>query len=121
MKRLFLAAMVASLTGCAAQMDDLRARDANESFVVKAPLECLYEKGVEHATGMLGMSEPRFTMFINQQAGNAWFRQPLTLVELKRVSADSTVVSRRQTGSAEAFGQANDLMDFFQKNPCKAS
>ncbi|MEZ2310771.1 hypothetical protein AB6809_29425 [Paraburkholderia sp. RCC_158] len=99
-------------------MEDLRATGANETFTVAAPLSCLYEKGVEHTAGANSFSEPPFTSFINRTGDSAWFRQPLTLVELKQVSANETAVDRRQTGSASAFGQANDLLHYLKSNPC---
>jgi len=118
LKQLLFAVMVASLSGCTVPIDELRARDPNESFIVQAPLKCLYDKGVEHTAASSDTTEPRFTSSLDQPAGAAWFRQPLTLVELSRVSDNATAITRHQTGSAEAVSQADDLMAFFQSNPC---
>jgi hypothetical protein len=118
LKKVLYAAVVVTLMGCAVSIDKLRARDPNESFIVQASLKCLYDRGVEHTSASSGTEEPRFTSSIDEPAGAAWFRQPLTLVELTRVSANATAIARHQTGSAEAVDQADDLMAFFQSNPC---
>jgi hypothetical protein len=110
------------LSGCSApKIAEMRGMESNVSFTVAAPLECLYQQGVERTAGGLNMTEPPFTAFINAQAGTAFFRQPLTLVELKRTPSGETDITRRQTSSAALFGQANDLVAFLKTNPCAES
>ena len=111
--------VMVALTGCAIpQISELQAISPNEEFVVQAPLNCLYEKGIEHVSSYIGMTEPRFTWYINLNQSYAWFRQPLTLVELHTKTEGATQVRRSQTASAEGFGQGTDLVEFLKTNPC---
>lgn len=114
-------ACVVILAGCAApQISELRATAPVDQFTVSAPVPCLYEQAVEHVSSYLGLSEPKFQTYINGTGTEAWLRQPLTLIELKAAGSTTTVVSRRQTSSAHALGQADDLMAFLSGNPCNA-
>lgn len=111
--------LMVAITGCATpQLSELKAISPNEEFIVQAPLNCLYDKGVEHVSSYIGMAEPQFTWYVNSNYSYAWFRQPLTLVELQAKSERATQVRRSQTASAEAFGQGNDLIEFLKANPC---
>jgi hypothetical protein len=109
----------ALLSACAVpQTSELRSQPANAQLQVNASIECLYNKGVERVSSYSGMSEPRFTWYMDATRTSAWFRQPLTLVELRSLSPGITEVRRSQTSSASAFGQGNDLLAFLQSNPC---
>lgn len=113
------AGLTCGLAGCAApQIGELRATPPTDEITVSAPLPCLYEKGAERVYSYLGMTEPKFQGYINSTGTDAWFRQPLTLVELHAKAPAETVVRRRQTPSAAALGQAGDLMQYLSKNPC---
>src|SRR5260370_34290494 len=101
--------MVASLSGCTVPIDELRARDPNESFIVQAPLKCLYDKGIEHTAASSDATEPGFTSSLDQPAGAAWFRQPLTLVELSRMSDNASAITRHPKGSTEADSRDDNL------------
>ena len=90
--------LIVAMTGCATpQVSELRAIYPNEEFTVPAPLDCLYDKGVEHVSTYIGMSELRFTWYVNSNYSYGWFRQPLTLVELQAKSESVTEVRRSQT------------------------
>lgn len=108
-----------SLSGCSIpQIEDLRTLPHNSKFQVTGSLDCVYGKGVEQVSSYIGMSEPKFTWFISEGKQYAWFRQPLTIVELRTVGVNVTEVQRKQTPSAEIFGQGNDLLIYFKTNPC---
>lgn len=110
------------MAGCAApQISELRAIPPTDQIVITATLPCLYEKGVERVSSYLGMSEPKFQSYANGSGTEAWFRQPLTLVELRATAPNETTIFRRQTTSAAAFGQADDLMAYLSKNPCSGT
>ena len=110
---------LAIVSGCSIpQVQDLRAMPPNERFIIQAPLACLYDRGVEHVSSYIGMNEPRFTWYTDSKNQYAWFRQPLTLVELEKKSNLTTEVRRSQTSSASSFGQANELIEFLKANPC---
>jgi hypothetical protein len=67
----------ALLSGCAIpQIDELRSMPPNAQFVVPVPLICLYNSGVEHVSSYIGMTEPRFTWYLDATQRYAWFRQP---------------------------------------------
>lgn len=100
------------------QIQELRSTPPNERFTVQAPLQCLYDKGVEHVSSYIGMSEPEFTWYLDPNREYAWFRQPLTLIELKVKPNNTTEVSRSQTPSAQSFGQGEELIKFLKSNPC---
>lgn len=107
------------MSACAIpQIQELRSTPPNERFTVLAPLECLQGKGVEHVSSYIGLSEPRFTWNLDSNRQYAWFRQPLTLVELKAKPNNVTEVSRSQTPSAKNFGQGDELIKFLKSNPC---
>jgi hypothetical protein len=109
----------ASLTACAIpKIQELRSTPPNERFAVQAPLGCLYDKGVEHVSSYIGMTEPKFTWYFDPSRHYAWFRQPLTLVELEAKSSHVTEVRRAQTPSAQSFGQGDELVKFLKANPC---
>lgn len=113
--------VVTFLAGCAGpQIDDLRSQSPNAQFQVNAPIECLYDKGVEHASSYLGMSEPKFSWYIDSNRKYAWFRQPLTLVELRSIGPSSTEVRRSQTSSADALGQGGDLLAYLSSGQCSS-
>jgi len=120
LRRNFLYISVAAmLSGCSIpQIDDLRSLSPNTKFQVTGTTFCIYTKSVEHVSSYIGMSEPKFTWFISDDKRHAWFRQPLTLVELKSSSDQTTEVLRKQTSSAQAFGQGDDLLAFIKNNPC---
>lgn len=112
--------LLVAVTGCATpQINELKAIPPNEEFIVYAPLDCLYDKSVEHVSSYIGMSEPRFTWYVNSSYSYGWFRQPLTLVELQAKSEYATQVRRSQTVSASVLGQGNDLIKFLKANPCQ--
>jgi hypothetical protein len=90
----------------------------NAQFVVPAPLICLYNSGVEHVSSYIGMTEPRFTWYLDATQQYAWFRQPLTLIELEAKSTTGTEIRRLQTASASALGQGNTLLQYLRANPC---
>ena len=107
------------MSSCAVpQIQDLRSIPPNKRFVVHAPLGCLYNQGVEHVSSYLGMNEPKFSWYLALDHQYAWFRQPLTLIELKAKSDRVTEVRRSQTPSAQGFGQGDDLIEFLKSNPC---
>ena len=107
------------MSACAIpQIQELRSTPPNERFTVDAPLGCLYDKGVEHVSSYIGMSEPKFTWYLDPDHQYAWFRQPLTLVELKAKLNNVTEVRRSQTPSAQSFGQGDELIKFLKSNPC---
>lgn len=107
------------MSACAIpQIQDLRSTPPNERFTVQAPLQCLYDKGVGHVSSYIGMTEPRFTWYLDSDRQYAWFRQPLTLIELKTTPNNITEVSRSQTPSAQSFGQGDELIKFLKSNPC---
>lgn len=111
--------LFALMSGCATpQYSELRAGTPNEDFLVSAMLTCLYEKSVEHVSSYIGINEPKFSWFRAADGEYAWFRQPLTLIELKSKSIATEVV-RYQTLSAEALGQGNELIKFLKSNPCR--
>jgi hypothetical protein len=117
--RLCSATLSFSLVACAApQLGELRSFPPGDTASVQAPVECLYEKGSEHVSSYLGMSEPKYQTFINSARTDAWFRQPLTLVELQATARNTTEITRRQTSSAAALGQGDDLMQYLRSNPC---
>lgn len=114
-------AIAASVAACAyPELGDLRARAPNASFVVEAPIGCLYERGVEHVSAY-GTSEPKFQWHMEADRRGAWFRQPLTLVELRFVSEGRTEVRRMQTAGSEAVGQAERFIGFLRGNPCRTT
>lgn len=100
------------------QIQELRSTPPNDQFTVHAPLGCLYDKGVEHVSSYIGISEPKFTWYLDPDHQYAWFRQPLTLVELKGKPDNVTEVRRFQTPSAQSFGQGDELIRFLKSNPC---
>lgn len=107
------------LTACSTpQIHELRSQAANTEFQVRAPIACLYDKGVEYASSYIGMSEPKFTWHIDANQKSAWFRQPLTLIELRTLGPELTEVRRSQTASAGALGQGSNLLAHFKSNPC---
>lgn len=111
-----LAAAIAA--GCAMPTtQELRDTVPTAAFEVAAPLKCLYSKAVEHASAY-SLTEPPFTWFYNEDQARAWFRQPLTLVELRGTAMGTTYVKRQQTADARALGQADDLVAFLRSNPC---
>lgn len=118
--RVYVFCLLVGVIGCATpQIGELKAISPNEEFIVYASLDCLYDKGVEHVSSYIGMSEPRFTWYVNSSYSYGWFRQPLTLVELRAKSENSTQIRRSQTVSASAFGQGDDLIKFLKDNPCQ--
>lgn len=105
--------------GCSLpDIDDLRGRPPNDSFVVAAPVECLYTAGVERVSAYIGMTEPKFVWHMDAVGTAAWFRQPLTIIDLRAASATTTEVRRHQRASAAALGQGDDLLSFLRSNPC---
>ena len=107
------------VTSCAIpKIDELRSMPSNEQFTVNASMECLYNKGVEHVSSYIGMNEPKFTWYTDSSHRYSWFRQPLTLIEMKAKGDNEIVVERFQTSSAESFGQGNDLVEYLKLNPC---
>ena len=80
---------------------------------------CIYSQGVEHVSSYIGASEPSFTWFISENKQYAWFRQPLTLVELQSLGGSATEVRRKQTSSALFLGQGDQLLEFIKDHPCK--
>ncbi len=112
--------LTAALIGCTTpQIDEPRSLPSNAQFQINASIGCLYSMGVEHVSSYVGVSEPRFSWYIDSDRKYAWFRQPLTLVELRSLAPDLTEVRRSQTSSAIAFGQGNTLIAYLQSNPCK--
>jgi len=106
-------------TGCSIpSIKKLRSSSPNEKFTVAASIECLYAEGIEHVSSYIGLSEPKFEWYLDRSRSYAWFRQPLTLIELHAIKAKETVVTRKQTASAETFGQGNDLIEYLHSNPC---
>lgn len=106
--------------GCATpQIGDLRTMPPNANFVVRADVGCLYQAGVEHASSYLGQTEPKFVWHKDASGQAAWFRQPLTLIDLRAVAVGATDVRRHQTSSAAALGQGDDLLAFLRANPCE--
>ena len=118
--RIFLFLFISILiSACAVpRIQELRSIPPNEKFIIQAPIGCLYYKGVEHVSSYIGMTEPKFTWYFDQNHKYAWFRQPLTLVELKAKTDNVTEVRRSQTSSAHSFGQGNQLIEFLKSNPC---
>jgi hypothetical protein len=111
--------LAALIVGCAIpQIEELRSVPVNAQFIVNAPVDCLYDKGVGHVSSYIGMSEPKFTWYTDASRKYAWFRQPLTLIEIRAVNEGSTDVRRSQTPSAASFGQGNELLAYLKSNPC---
>lgn len=107
------------ISACAVpRIQELRSIPPNEQFIIQAPIECLYDKGVEHVSSYIGMTEPKFTWYFDQNHKYAWFRQPLTLVELEAKTDNVTEVRRSQTSSAHSFGQGDQLIEFLKSDPC---
>ena len=116
---LFYTVLLLLVSACATpQIQELRSTPSNEQFTVHAPLECLYGKGVEHVSSYIGMIEPKFTWYLAPNRQYAWFRQPLTLIELETKPNNFTEVRRSQTPSAQFSGQGDDLIEFLKSNPC---
>lgn len=120
--RVLIAIGAAQLVGCAIpQIDDLRRMQPNANLVVRAEIGCLFQKGVEHASSYIGQTEPRFVWHKDETGASAWFRQPLTLIDLRSRDVGATEIRRYQTSSAATFGQGDDLLEFLQANPCAAA
>jgi len=110
---------LAFLAACSVpKIQELRAIPPNEKFIIQAPLNCLYNMGVEHVSTYIGMTEPPFTWHLDPNQQHAWFRQPLTLVSLKAKSENTTEVSRSQTSAAANFSQGSQLIEYLRANPC---
>jgi hypothetical protein len=115
--RLTAFAAAATVAACAyPELAELRSREPNASFTVEAPLACLYERGIQHASAY-GSSEPKFQWHMEPGGQVAWFRQPLTLIELRAVGS-RTEVRRSQTAGAAAVMQADRFLEFLRGNPC---
>jgi hypothetical protein len=115
-------AVAAGIAGCAApQISELRSMQPNADFVTPGTVDCLFQAGVEHVSSYLGQTEPRFVWQKEASGDSAWFRQPLTLIELRPQSSASTQVRRFQTPTAEALGQGNELLAFLRASPCKSA
>ncbi|WP_313065434.1 hypothetical protein [Achromobacter animicus] len=109
-----------SLSGCvtAPSYEEIQRLPINRTELVHAPLDCLFEKGVQTVTSRVWMSEPKPDGYLNQKQGYGWFRQPLTILMLKAEGANTTRITRQQTTSAAGFGQGEYLMQYFASNPC---
>ena len=68
----------------------------------------------------MGLYEPKFTYLVDDRRQVAWFRQPLTLTKIEYVTASTSLVTRRVAVTDDNFYQANDLIRFLKKNPCRA-
>lgn len=112
---------ILSFSGCitAPSYEDIQRLPVNRSELVRAPLDCLFEKGLEKVTSKIWLGEPKPDGYLNQKQGDGWFRQPLTILMLKTEGANATRVTRQQTPSAAGFGQGDYLMDYFASNPCR--
>ena len=112
---------ILSLSGCitAPSYDEIQRLPVNRTELVQAPLDCLFERGVEQVTSKVWMGEPKPDGYFNQKRGYAWFRQPLTILLLKPEGPSTTSITRQQTPSAAGFGQGDFLMDYFASNPCR--
>lgn len=117
-KRYSLVILMA-LSGCAIPaIKELQTLKPNVQFIAaNASIECMYRIGVEHVSGYLGVSEPRFQWFYNHSTNSAWFRQPLTLIEITAIDG-GVMISRSQTDSVAALGHGDDLLTFFRLNSC---
>ncbi|WP_124094742.1 hypothetical protein [Burkholderia gladioli] len=118
---LYIVLLAFGIAGCAMNQEELAKLQPNANFIVAADYRCLYERGSEKAASSLGMTEPKMSGFINVSGGYAWFRQPLTLINLKSVGEHETEVTRYQPGSAAVLGQGNDMLRFLREDPCAAS
>lgn len=112
--------MAIIFSACAPTIQELRSTAPIAHFNIKASYECLYNKGVEHVTSQLPLMEPRFDYHIDSAGGVAWFRQPLTIIEIRRMSDKESSITLQQTPSAEAFGQGQKLIQFLKSNPCSS-
>ena len=118
-KALYLLFLI-NLASCSIpQIQDLRSLPPNAQFQVDGAPSCIYSQGVEHVSSYIGASEPSFTWFISENKQYAWFRQPLTLVELQSLGGSATEVRRKQTSSARVLGQGDQLLEFIKDHPCK--
>lgn len=87
-------------------------------FQVTGSLECTYSRGVEHVTSRIYMAEPAPSAFFDRQKQVAWFRQPLTLVELRQAGPGVVQVRRTRTSSAALGDQGGELLEFLKSHAC---
>jgi hypothetical protein len=118
--KVLVPAAILGLGGCvtAPSYEDIQKLPANRVELVEAPIDCLFEKGVQTVTSKIWMGEPKPDGYLNQKQGYGWFRQPLTILMLKAEGANTTRITRQQTPSAAGFGQGEYLMEYFASNPC---
>jgi hypothetical protein len=119
---LLFSASAAILSACAPTfltLGEMRALPAKDELSVAARSDCLFDRGMDFIASRAWLWEPRFTAHMETDGARAWFRQPLTLIEIERVSTHESIVRRTQTeGTPEYHGRS--LLIYLSGNPCGA-